>query len=283
MSRVPGGGHNISPDGHKLIVSASEEPYGPQNYMDLRVILLDDGLPVRLTNDEEHEKYPCWSPDGQWIAFVEWQKTSDNKGYDAIYRIPAEGGKPIQVTSANDSVNVGAITFTPDGKRIAFFSQGMIKTIPVDGGESEVLIKDAKSDYWSQLTWSPDGSKIAYNIEGKIWITTLSTGEKTDLKTGLPENFYASEFDWSPDGKKITFMTTSGDEPEFWLISNFLPLEKLAQKNETAKATPKPKFTKIKIPTKLSGSVQLSPDGKDLALVSDKKLWIMPLKGEFKP
>ena len=74
-------------------------------------------------------------------------------------------------------------------------------------------------------------------------------------------------------------MTVSGDEPEFWLISNFLPLEN-SLKNEVAKV---PKFTKIKIPTKLSGSIQLSPDGKDLALVSDKKLWIMPLKGNLGP
>ena len=210
-------------------------------------------------------------------------KTSADKGFDAIYRIPSEGGNPIQVTSANDSVGVGAITFSLDGKRIAFFSQNMIKTIPVEGGKSEMLIAKTQSDRWSQLAWSHDGSKIAYNAEGKIWITTLATGEKTDLKTGLPENFYASEFDWSPDGQKITFMTTSGDEPEFWLISNFLPLEKLAQKNEVAKASLIPKFTKIKIPTKLSGSIQLSPDGKDLALVSDKKLWIMPLKGNLGP
>jgi Tol biopolymer transport system component len=226
MTRVPGGGHNISPDGLKMVVSGAEKPYNSEKFMDLRVIPLDDGLPLRLTNDESHEKYPCWSPDSKWIAFVEWQKISEDKGFDAIYRIPAEGGKPIQVTSAKDSVSVGAITFTPDGKRIAFFSQDMIKTIPVDGGESEVLIKDAKSDYWSQLTWSSDGSKIAYNIEGKIWITTLATGEKTYLKTGLPENFSVSEFDWSPDGEKITFMTDSGDEPEFWLISDFLPLVK---------------------------------------------------------
>jgi Tol biopolymer transport system component len=91
-----------------------------------------------------------------------------------------------------------------------------------------VLVARAQSDRWSQLAWSPDGAKIAYNAEGKIWITTLATGKKIDLKTGLPESFYASEFDWSPDGQKITFMTTSGDEPEFWLISNFLPLEKLS-------------------------------------------------------
>ena len=44
-----------------------------------------------------------------------------------------------------------------------------------------------------------------------------------------------------------------------------------------------PKFTKVKIPTKLSWSVKLSPDGKDLALISDEKIWIMPLSGNIGP
>lgn len=44
-----------------------------------------------------------------------------------------------------------------------------------------------------------------------------------------------------------------------------------------------PKFTKIKIPTELSWNVALSPDGKNLALVSDKKLWKMPLSGNLGP
>lgn len=48
---------------------------------------------------------------------------------------------------------------------------------------------------------------------------------------------------------------------------------------EISKTPLTPKFTKIKIPTKLSWSVKLSPDGKELALVSDKKLWKMPLSG----
>ena len=45
----------------------------------------------------------------------------------------------------------------------------------------------------------------------------------------------------------------------------------------------KPTFRKIKIPTRLSWSVKLSPDGKTLALVSDKKLWVMPLLGNLGP
>jgi Tol biopolymer transport system component len=44
-----------------------------------------------------------------------------------------------------------------------------------------------------------------------------------------------------------------------------------------------PKFTKIKIPSRLSWTVTLSPDGKDLALVSDGKLWKMPLSGNLGP
>ena len=44
-----------------------------------------------------------------------------------------------------------------------------------------------------------------------------------------------------------------------------------------------PKFTKINIPTELFGSVALSPDGKNLALVSNKKLWVMPLTGNLGP
>lgn len=226
MSRVPGGGHNISPDGRKIVVSAVKRPSGPEETMDLRVIPLNDGLPVRLTDDESHETYPCWSPDGKWIAFVDWHVSPEDKGFDAIYRIPAEGGEAMMVSSPKDSIGVGAIAFSPDGNRIAFFSEGMIKTIPVNGGESEVLVTDVQSSRHTQLDWSPDGTKIAWNSDGKIWITTLATGEKTDLKTGLPEDFYASEFDWSPDGEKITFMTTSGDEPELWLLSDFLPPEK---------------------------------------------------------
>ena len=43
----------------------------------------------------------------------------------------------------------------------------------------------------------------------------------------------------------------------------------------------KPTFRKINIATQLTPSVKLSPDGKNLALVADKKLWMMPLSGNL--
>ncbi len=223
VTRVPGGGHNISPDGRKLVVMASP---GADETMDALVIPLDGTGPTRLTSDESHERYPCWSPDGQRVAFVDRLETSDGEGVNAIYTIPAIGGEIEQITNEAHSVGPGAIAYSPDGQRIAYFSGGSIMTMPVEGGEPEVLVDDVQHVRHSQLAYSPDGSKIAHNAGGKIWITTLATGETTELQTGLPEDYHLSEFGWSPDGEKIAFMMATGDEPEFWLISDFLPEER---------------------------------------------------------
>ena len=223
VSIVPGGGHNISPDGKKIIVAAYQEPYNPEEGGDLWTIPLEGGSPTRLTNDKSYEGYPCWSPDGQSIAFGDWHEKSKEEGYGAIYEIPANGGEIRQISSESDSVTEGAITYSPDGKRIAFFSSGAIKTIRVDGSQPEVLISDIKSNRHSQLAYSPDGSKIAHNFRGKIWITSLDKGEPQELLTGLPKNARNSEFGWSPDGEKIVFFSNIGGEAEFYLISDFLP------------------------------------------------------------
>jgi len=215
VSRVPGGGLNVSPDGKKIVISAYQEPYNPKEGVDVWTIPVDGGSPTRLTNDESSEGYPCWSPDGKWIAFKE--------DFPAIFVVPAEGGEARQITSEADSVSGGAIAFSPDGERIAFFSDGSIKTIPVEGGEPEVLVDKVESRSHSQLAYSPDGSKIAHNAGGKIWITSLDGGEPGELRTGLPETTKLSEFGWSPDGEKIAFFASIGGEAEFWLIENFLP------------------------------------------------------------
>ena len=214
VSCVPGGGHNVSPDGRRIVISASH---------DIWTIPLEGGLPTRLTSDDSHEEYPCWSPDGEWVAFVDRHAKSEDEGFNAIYIVPAEGGQIRQVTSESDSVGRGAIAFSPDGKRIAFFSDGSIKTKPIEGGQPEVLVGEVESGRHSQLAYSPDGSKIAHNAGGKIWITPLDRREPEELRSGLPENAELGEFGWSPDGSKIVFIASIGGEAEFWLIDNFLP------------------------------------------------------------
>jgi Tol biopolymer transport system component len=226
VSRVPGGGLNVSPDGETIVVSAYQEPYDPKEGVDVWTIPVNGGRATRLTSDGSFEGYPCWSPDGKWIAFTDWYKKSEDEGFNAIYIVPAKGGEIRQITSEADGVDGGAIAFSLDGKRIAFFSGDTIKTIPVQGGQPEVLVAEAKSSRHSQLAYSPDGSKIAHSVAGKIWINKLDGGVPEELRTGLPNDVRLSEFGWSPDGEKIAFFASSGGDAEFWLVSDFLPQKK---------------------------------------------------------
>jgi Tol biopolymer transport system component len=224
VSRVPNGGHNVSPDGKRIVISTSNGIW---------TIPLDGGLLTRLTSGESFEGlYPCWSPNGRTIAFTEWNSKYEDEVFYTIYVIPSDGGEISQITSKADRVGGGAIAFSPDGERIAFFSGGAIKTIPIEGGQRQVLVTDVKSGQYNifrQLAYSPDGSKIAHNAGAKIWITSLGGGEPEELRTGLPENAKLIDFGWSPDGEKIAFIALIGGEEEFWLIENFLPESKTGE------------------------------------------------------
>ncbi|MGD8698220.1 MAG: hypothetical protein PVJ43_02950, partial [Gemmatimonadales bacterium] len=182
----------------------------------------DGGRPTRLTNDASHEGYPCWSPDGRWVAFKDWYATGEEEGFEAIYILPAAGGDIRQITSEADGVGAGAIAFSPSGERIAFFSDNAIEAIPVEGGQPEALVSNVRSHRHGQLAWFPDGSKIVHDVDGKIWMTPLDGGAPEELRTGLPEGTWLGDFSLSPDGERIVFVARTGGEAEFWLISDFL-------------------------------------------------------------
>lgn len=262
-SKVPGAGFNISPDGKKIVISTGHKRLRTPNKGNLWTISLKDGLLTRISAGKAFDGgYPCWSPDGKWIAFVSWFKVQpDIENFKAIYMIPSEGGKIRQITSKADSVGDGAITFSTNGENIAFFSGSTIKTIPVEGGQSKVLVTKIKSVDHSNLAYSPDGSKIAHNVKGKIWITSLDDGIPQELKTGLPKEARQRGFGWSPDSKKIAFFSTIGGNAEFWLVSDFLPLDKLAQKKEKEDKD----ITIHKVMDGSNGNP--SPDGKYFAFI----------------
>ncbi|MBT3268416.1 hypothetical protein HN371_14770 [Candidatus Poribacteria bacterium] len=73
-----------------------------------------DGSDIRrLSEGSEMDGVPCWSPDGQWIAFQ-----SGHNPHEDIYAIRPDGSALTRLT--RDEGDDWAPDWSPDGRTIAF-------------------------------------------------------------------------------------------------------------------------------------------------------------------
>ena len=93
-----------SPDGRQISFSAMSKLY---------VMDLADRSPHRLTESDQGEFKPTWSPDGQWIAYVTWDINSEGH----VWKIRSNGsGQPQRMTDI--SAYYTDPVFSPGGDRL---------------------------------------------------------------------------------------------------------------------------------------------------------------------
>ena len=232
-------GMNVSSDGKQIVISAKNYDEGViiNNWPACQIwttSIKGENL-VQITKPPEPytDFSPCWSPDGKSIAFVRSKLLKDPKVYGetSIYTINPSGGEPKLLTTEPDVIC--SIKWSPDGKYIAYLNNNGLNIIEAQNGISRIVGKVPRWTVHTELAWSPDSKRIAFNdIGGKvIKVMSIESDSVQDIETGLIDiNIF--HLDWSPDGKRFVFIGYQGGLPEFWFLENFLPLEKLAQKNE---------------------------------------------------
>jgi eukaryotic-like serine/threonine-protein kinase len=142
------------------------------------------------------------SPDGTSLVY-----TSTRSGNSDLYRIPTQGGSPVQLTS--DSTNEFGPVWSPDGKEIAFHAVSAgkfsVMVAPSEGGAPTVVTESAPRGE----DWGPDGNKIVLAGDpgrkepAQVVTRSANVWSKPAPIVGAEGALLPR---WSPDGRLIAFI-----------------------------------------------------------------------------
>lgn len=206
--------HGISFDGKTLAISNHTEENGRRHSI-IYTVPVKGGTPKRVT-----EKGPSywhgWSPDDKWHVYC----AERNGNYD-VYKIPAEGGEEIRLTTA-EGLDDGP-EYSPDGKYIYFNSVRTgsmeIWRMKPDGSEQEQVTDDEFQNWFAHP--SPDGKWLIFiSYLPEVPASSHPHNQRVMLRL-MPVNgseiktvafLYGGQGtinvpSWSPDSKKVAFVS----------------------------------------------------------------------------
>jgi Tol biopolymer transport system component len=184
-----------SPDGRQLAFSNSNQLFAVNADGSNRHVLysIDSGAIGR----------PAWSPDGSWIVFP-IQSWTDNA--TMLGELEVSTGKEHTLLSAVYPTNPA---FSPDGKLLAYASEGAIWVASADGSDPHQISVNSQWD--DQPAWAPDGTSIAFERANQIWTMNPDGTNARQLTTG-DSNWWPAWQPLGPPPSNCTLWGTSAND-----------------------------------------------------------------------
>ncbi|MCA1630342.1 MAG: protein kinase [Acidobacteria bacterium] len=208
-----------SPDGQRIAFDAR-----PTDNSDVYVVGADGGAVRRLTSEKAADIMPVWSTDGQWLYFG-----SDRGGDWQIWKMPAGGGEPVQVTKGGGFGTLSATDeFLYYSRRNALPTNKSSATgawrLPLAGGEEERVFDQGTT---GTMFITPGGVCFfdpAFPTAPTIKFYNFASRQVTTLVTLDPAKSGAalgSRLAVSPDGLWVLYSQMDQNDYEIMLVENF--------------------------------------------------------------
>jgi dipeptidyl aminopeptidase/acylaminoacyl peptidase len=132
-----------SPDGTRLafVSNRTGKEYEDNRNSDVWVISAAGGKLTKISDHNEADNQPRWSPDGKWIAFT---GELHDRDHPQIWLAPAVGGAPSVLAANGLDLIPGGLEWSDDGKSL-FFETGV-------KGEFQLFRVDVLSKTITQVT-----------------------------------------------------------------------------------------------------------------------------------
>lgn len=187
---------NLSPKGERAVFSARG---------DIFTVPIEKGGARNLTRSSgAHDRFPAWSPDGRWIAYM-----SDQSGEDEVWVVAQDGSAQPQQVTTGGSAQRYAPVWSADSKKMVFGDKdGKVYVVTVSTKQMQ-QIADAPNGQITDYEFSPKGNYISYSMGGRNGVQSIYIWSSEENKSYrvTPEMFTAHDPTWDPNGGYLYFLS----------------------------------------------------------------------------